>query len=115
MTMELTEAQWLHDQAEVSWEDLVEMSGLPPELLRDLVEAGALVPLNVQPPGGVQPGQWRFAAACVVSVRTVSRLREDFELDTGALSVALGLIERIHDLEAQLRALQSQFPRTRGR
>ena len=34
MTVELTDAQWLHEHAEVSVEELAELSGLSPELLR---------------------------------------------------------------------------------
>lgn len=107
MNTELTDAQWLHEQAEVSIEELAALSGLSPELLRELVEYGALIPTNVQ------SAQWHFTADCVVSVRTVGRLREDFDLDANALSVALTLIERIHRLEAQLQDLQTQFPRPR--
>lgn len=107
MKVELTDAQWLSEHAEVSVEELAELSGLSPELLRELVDYGALVPTNFQ------SAQWSFTADCVVAVRTVSRLREDFDLDANALSVALTLIERIHGLEAQLRDLQTQFPRLR--
>lgn len=105
MNTELTDAKWLHELAEVSIEELAELSGLSPELLRELVDYGALVPTNVQ------SAQWNFTTDCVVAVRTISRLRDDFDLDTNALSVALTLIERIHGLEAQLRDLQTQFPR----
>jgi chaperone modulatory protein CbpM len=102
-----TEAQWLHEHAEVSIEELAELSGLSPELLRELVDYGALVPVNVQ------SAQWTFTTECIVTVRTVSRLRQDFDLDANALSVALNLVERIHGLEAQLQALRSQFPALR--
>jgi len=109
MKVELTDAQWLSEHAEVSIEELSELSGLSPELLRELVDYGALLPTNVQ------SAQWTFSADCVVAVRSVSRLREDFDLDANALSVALMLIERIRGLEAQLRELQTQFPRLRGK
>ena len=107
MTTELTDAQWLHEHAEVSIEELAELSGLSPELLRELVDYGALVPVNVQ------SAEWTFTTERVVAVRTVNRLREDFDLDANALSLALGLVERIHGLEAQLRELRSQFPALR--
>jgi chaperone modulatory protein CbpM len=119
MKVELTEAQWLDEQAGISIEELAELSGLSPEFLRELVEYGALVPINAQAhitaevPINVELTQWRFTADCVVAVRTVSRLREDFDLDANALSVALKLIERIHGLEAQLQELRTQFPRLR--
>lgn len=107
MKTESNDAQWLHERAEVSFEELTELSGLAPELLRELVDYGALVPVDVH------AALWSFATECVVAVRTVSRLREDFDLDTSALSVALNLVERIHVLEAQLQELQSQFPAVR--
>ncbi len=107
MKTELTDAQWLHEQTEVSFEELAELSGLSPELLRELVDYGALVPVDIR------STQWSFTADCVVTVRSVSRLREDFGLDANGLSVAVTLVERIHGLEAQLQALHSQLPALR--
>ena len=107
MRTELTSAQWLHEQTEISIEDLAQVAGMPAAILRELVEYGALTPVNADAP------EWRFTVECVVAVRTVSRLREDFELDANALSVALNLVERIHGLEAELRSLRSQMPATR--
>jgi len=119
--IEITEAQWLNESGEVTLEELVELSGLPSELLIELVEHGALEPLESGAPGGsrslaeTQSTGWHFSAECVVAVRAASRLREDFELDANAMSVALMLVERIHGLEAQLQELQSQFPQLRKR
>lgn len=107
MNTELTSAQWLHEQAEISIEDLAQASGMPAAILRELVDYGALTPVNATAP------EWRFTVECVVAVRTVSRLREDFDLDANALSVALNLVERIHSLEAELRGVRSQIPGTR--
>ena len=123
MKVELSEAQWLCEQAEISVGQLAELTGLSPELLRELVDYGALVPIGApvaeheaSSAADARPdpsAQWSFAADCVVAVRTARRLRDDFDLDANALAVALMLIERIHGLEAQLRELHSQFPRTR--
>lgn len=104
MRTELTNAQWLHEQAEISIEDLAQASGMPAAILRELVEYGALTPVNAA------AQEWRFTVECVVAVRTVGRLREDFDLDANALSVALNLVERIHRLEAQLHSARSQSP-----
>lgn len=109
MKTEPGDAQWLHAQAEVSFDELAELSGLSPGVLRELVEYGALVPIDAQ------ATRWTFTSSCVVTVRTVGRLREDFELDANALSVALNLIERIRGLEAQLAELRSQMPQWRAR
>ncbi|UCH48796.1 MAG: hypothetical protein JSU95_03050 [Betaproteobacteria bacterium] len=108
MKIEITDAQWLNERAEVTLEELVELSGLPSELLIELVDYGALAP--VKPQTEAQPARWRFGADCVVAVRTVSRLRGDFDLDANALSVALMLVERIRSLETRLQALQCQLP-----
>ncbi len=116
MKLEITEAQWLCEYPEVSLEELVELSGLSSELLVQLVEYGALAPTGTTSAAGtssrtgIQPTQWRFTSECVTAVQTVSRLREDFDLDANALSVAMMLIERIRGLEAQLRELQSHLP-----
>ena len=111
MKTEIADAQSLHESAELTLEELVELSGLSSELLIKLVEYGALAP--VDPQHEARPAQWRFSSECVVSVRTVSRLRGDFDLDANALSVALMLVERIHELEARLQELQCQFPQPR--
>jgi len=121
MKVELSEAKWLCEQAEISVGQLAELTGLSPELLRELVDYGALVPVGApvaehEASADALPdpsAQWSFAADCVVAVRTARRLRDDFDLDANALAVALMLIERIHGLEAQLRELHSQFPRSR--
>ena len=44
MKLEITDAEWLCERSEVSLEELVELSGLSPELLVELVEYGALAP-----------------------------------------------------------------------
>lgn len=110
MKIEITEAQWLDETGELTLEELVELSGLPSDLLIELVEHGALEPVEPRAAGASRSSTWHFSAECVVAVRAASRLREDFELDANAMSVALMLVERIHDLEAQLQELQCQFP-----
>ena len=110
MKSEPAEAQWLLDQAEISFDELAQVSGLSADVLRELVDDGALDPLNVNAASDAREPQWSFSAECIVAVRAAYRLREDFDLDANALSVALPLIQRIHKLEAQLRELQSQFP-----
>lgn len=105
MRTELDESAWLNEHCRVTLEELSVLSGLPDELLRELVECGALAPVN--PEGG----QWIFSAQCVVTMRRAGRLRQDFELDSNALAVALSFLERIHELEEQLCAARAQIPR----
>jgi len=115
LKIEITEAQWLDETGELTLEELVELSGLPSELLVELVEHGALEPVESGAEGGSQSSDWHFSAECVVAVRTASRLHEDFDLDANAMSVALMLVERIRELEAQLQELQCQFPQLKKR
>lgn len=107
MRIEATEVLWL-EQHELSLTQLTELSGLPGRVLEELLDCGAITPL--QGPGA----EARFGAAALRVARTAGRLRVDFELDVQALVLALGLLERVADLEAQLRELRAQQPqRTR--
>ncbi len=96
---------WLDAHCEVTFTELAQVSGLTQDELRELVEYGALVPINPQ------DTHWTFSAEYVVTVQTASRLRASFDLDTGALALALAYLERIRALETELRALRAQFPR----
>ena len=105
MATDQAESIWMNEHAEVSLDELAELSGLPDAMLRELVECGALLPAN---PEGVR---WTFSARCVVTMRTAGRLRKDFELDANALALALSFLERIQELESQLNAVRAQIPR----
>jgi len=101
MRIELTEAVWLEENGELDLDELVQLSGLPPEVLSELVESGVLAPISPSEP------QWRFTAACITTVRTAGRLRTDFDLDANALALVIRLMNRIEELEAQVRALRA--------
>jgi chaperone modulatory protein CbpM len=94
--VEHTEAVWLDERGAVSLIELAECSGFSEGELRELVELGALEPLDPQ------ATQWSFAARCISSARTASRLRSDFELDNQGLALELSLLERVQELEAAL-------------
>ena len=100
---ETDDAVWLHAEARLTIVELAQSSGLPEELLRELVEYGALDPAEVQ------ADEWYFSAECVARVRTAARLRQDLELETPALALALSLLERIGHLEAEVHRLQAQL------
>ena len=99
MNMEHTELMWLDDQHEVSLDELVELSGLTLQELQLLIESGALVPNNLA------ASTWQFSSHCIVSIRTLSRLKQDFELEQNALGLLLVFLERIRKLEFKLREL----------
>ena len=107
MNIEYTELMWLDEQHEVSLDELVELSGLSLQELQLLVESGALVPNLV--PNKLAPNlasdTWHFSSHCIVSIRTLSRLKQDFELEQNALGLMLVFLERIRKLEFKLREL----------
>lgn len=108
MNIEHTELMWLDEQHEVSLDELVELSGLSLQELQLLVESGALVP-NLVPnslvPNNLASDTWHFSSHCIVSIRTLSRLKQDFELEQNALGLMLVFLERIRTLEFKLREL----------
>lgn len=97
MIIDVTDAVWLDEQHEVSIDELAQLSGLTTAELQQLVDNGALVP--------VQPVRrpLTFRSTCIVSVKSVSRLRDAFELDTSTLSLTLILLDRIRLLQDQLK------------
>lgn len=99
MNIDFSELMWLDHHHEVSLDELAELSGLAQDELRQLVESGALIPNN--------PAEesWHFSGHCVVSIRTLSRLKQDFELEPNAFALTLVFLERIRTLELQLRDL----------
>jgi hypothetical protein len=105
MQLEVTEVLWF-EQHELSLPQLAELSGLPLALVEELLDCGAIVPLELQRP---RP-DLRFGSAALRAARAAGRLRSDFELDVQALVLALGLLERVADLEAQLRELRARQP-----
>lgn len=105
MKVELTEAVWLDDRGAVTLVELAECSGLTETELRELVDLGALSPLDANAP------DWSFTARCITAARAAGRLRNDFELDTQGLALVLSLLERVHELESALERLNARLPR----
>ncbi len=103
MATDRDEALWLHAQRQLTIVEFSEACGLPQELLRDLVEYGALSPADPQ------AAQWAFSARYVTSVRTAARLGKDLELETPVLALVLSFLERIENLEGEVRHLSAQL------
>ena len=99
MNIDFTELVWLDQHHEVSLDELAELSGLAQEELRHLIESGALIPTNPD------EESLSFSGHCVVSIRTLLRLKHDFELEPNAFALTLVFLERIRTLESKLRAL----------
>ncbi len=105
MTRDIVDAMQLDQSTAVTLRDLVELSGLAEAVLRELVDYGALQPVDVS------ATVWTFTTEVVVTARTAQRLQRDFELDPHSLAVVLRFIERIDTLEAELHRLRARLAR----
>ena len=105
MHIEHTEAVWLDERGEITLVELSQCSGLTERELRDLVDLGAIAPLDTS---ASEPA---FGARCIVAARAACRLRNDFELDTPGVALVLSLLERVQELENALQRLDARLPR----
>ena len=106
MIAELDASAWLGEMPELSISELQELSGLSAHELLELVDYGALRPLHEAAAPLV------FASHCLLTVRTAARLRQGFELEPHGVALAVTLLERIRDLEAQLEQVRAQLPQS---
>ena len=105
MNPQRVEWTWREDARQtVSVSELCEVCGLSATELDELVDYGALVPLDATLPERL------FGAEVVTSLRTAGRLRQDFDLDLFAAAVLLDYLNRIETLERQVRSLQARLP-----
>jgi chaperone modulatory protein CbpM len=100
------ETVWLHAESQVTLVELAQSAGVPEDVVRELVDYGALEAQGAQ-------AQWCFSAECVGRLRTAARLRADLELETPTLALVLSFLERIQRLESQVRHLHAQLAQPR--
>jgi chaperone modulatory protein CbpM len=105
MKAEHAEAQWLTEESQFSLSELVELSGSSVEELRELVEFGAISPVNPE------SSDWLFTGQCLPTIRVACRLRVGFDLEPHVVALVISLLDRVHDLEAQMASLRAQLPR----
>lgn len=87
----------------VAQDELAQMCGLAAAEIAELVEYGALQPVEEPAQGLV------FSAAQVPALREAARLRADYDLDVFTVGVLLGYLRRIAQLERDLQALRAQL------
>ena len=101
MSEQLSDLIWLNETNFCRIEYLAEVSGLSMEEIEDLIENGVITPAD-------QSAEERvFQLHSVITVKTARRLRDDFQLESHGLTLALTLLRRISDLQAALNDLQA--------
>ena len=95
------EVTWLDSRETVSLAELSRACGLSADDIHELVEYGALAPVESHAQESI------FSAVCIVPLRTVSKLRMDYDLDVFTVGILMGYIDRINELERQVRSLQA--------
>ena len=97
----------LNQHHTLSFDELIKLSGLSQATLQLLVENGALAPshLNNAKASKANISTWHFSSHHLVTVRKLSRLQHDFELENNSLSLIMLYLERIQLLETQLKYL----------
>lgn len=98
---------WLVRRADAvpgwSAEALARAAGLHPELVARMVRLGLLTP------EADDAGRAWFAAAQLARLARIERLRTGLGLNYTAVGVVLDLLDRIDDLETELRTMQSMY------
>jgi chaperone modulatory protein CbpM len=102
------EALWLTDDNEFTFAELADLSGISAAELNELVDYGAVTPINPE----LLP--WLFNGSCLLTIRTACRLRLTFDLEPHGVALTVTLLDRIHGLEAQIASLRAQLPQHRG-
>jgi chaperone modulatory protein CbpM len=94
---------WLHGTDICPIEHLADVSGLAIEEIEDLIDNGVIAPAEQR------AGQRYFQLHYVLTVKTARRLRDDFQLDRHGLTLALTLLQRISQLDAELSAIRARL------
>lgn len=103
MIVNAADLVWLNDADACSVEYLADVSGLSIDEIDDLIKSGVIMPVDNA------AGQGSFWLHYVITAKTARRLRDDFELDRHGVALALILMRRIDELEAELRATRTNL------
>ena len=99
------EGRWPEPPRTVDSEELATLCRLTIAEVEELVDYGALVPDGAAGGGGL-----RFGSGCLGPLREALELRARFDLDLFTVALLLQKLQRIAELEQQLRALQAHLP-----
>lgn len=99
-----SDVAWLDASHTVGVTELSRITALTAAELEELIDYGALSPVSAGGPELVFSAEW------VMPLRTVGKLRRDFDLEIFAAGILLEYLLRIDALEGQLRAAGGRMP-----
>jgi chaperone modulatory protein CbpM len=86
----------------IGFSELSMASAISVAELQELIEYGALAPLQPLQPEPL------FAISYLEPLRTAGKLRRDYDLDLFVVVILMDYLQRITQLESQLRSVQAQ-------
>ena len=95
---------WLVAREHLSVSQLAHQSGFSADELAELVKCGSIRPLQFD------SGEPMFSPTCVSLLRNVHSLRTDHDLDLSTVGVLIGYMNRIEELEQEVRTLKAHLP-----
>ncbi|PRC91933.1 chaperone modulator CbpM [Solimicrobium silvestre] len=101
MSTNISECIWLSDHDVCSANHLIAVSGLSAEEFDELVQIGIITPIN---------DSKYYRLSYIVTANTARRLRDDFELDLHGMGLAMTLMLRIENLQAELNNARARIP-----
>jgi len=104
MTPPTIESFTLDTTQAITLAELAEFSGMSPAELDELIAYNALLPMPDSAPDVA------FSAHWVVPLRTVAKLRMDFDLDLFTVAMLLDKLRQIELLQRQVQSLQALVP-----
>ena len=90
----------IDEHTELSLNDLSRACSSSAEWIIELVEQGALEPINYQ------QTQWRFTGSSLQKARTAMRLQRDLGINLAGVALAMDLLDEVEHLRTRLRRLQ---------
>lgn len=98
MQYETTEITWITGTHTISALELANLCGISEMELHYFTQEGIVAPVQENPE--------TFSGNCIGKLKTVCRLRDELELEGHALGVVMSLLERIEQLETEVRLLK---------
>ena len=85
------------ESTEITFIELIEVCGIEPKLVGDMIDEGILEPLSDH------RDNQSFSYSSIRRTRTVIHLQRDLGLNLAGAALALELLDQISNLQAQLR------------